>query len=55
MRRKYHISRPDWKWTDVGIVIERDNNGYFDVLWGSKIEGMWDDYDLMKVGDASSG
>ena len=55
VRRKYHISRPDWSWTELGVVVERDNNGYLDVLWGSKIESMWDDYDLMRVDDATTG
>lgn len=49
VRRKYHISRPDWLWTEFGIVIERDNNGFLDILWGSEIEHMWDDYDLVRV------
>jgi len=49
VRRKYHISRPDWKWVDLGLVMSRDNNGYLDILWGSKLESMWDDYDLMRV------
>jgi len=49
VRRKYHISRPDWKWVDLGLVMSRDSNGYLDILWGSKLESMWDDYDLMRV------
>lgn len=55
VRRKYHISRPDWKYTEFGFVIERDNNGFFDILWGSKIEHMWDEYDLMRVDDQVHG
>lgn len=51
VRRKYHITRPNWKWTEIGMVIERDNNGMLDILWGTKIEHMWDDYDLMRVED----
>ncbi len=35
--------------TKLGVVVERDRNGFLDVLWGSKVEHMWDDYDLMRV------
>lgn len=51
VRKKYHISRPDWRRTEIGVVVDRDNNGMLDILWGSKLEHMWDDYDLMRVED----
>lgn len=53
VRRKYHISRTDWKWVDLGLVMNRDNNGYLDILWGSKLESMWDEYDLVRVEDTA--
>lgn len=43
--RKYHIRG----FPLMGIVVDRDCNGYLDVLWGSKIEHMWDDYDLTRI------
>ena len=49
VRRKYHISQPSWRYTEMGLVLDRDNNGVLDVIWGSKIESMWDDYDLVRV------
>jgi hypothetical protein len=49
VRRKYHINRLEWKWTELGMVLERDNNGFLRILWGTKVEEMWDDYDLLHV------
>lgn len=31
------------------MVLERDNNGFLRILWGTKVEDMWDDYDLLRV------
>lgn len=36
-------------YTQTGLVLERDNNGFLIIAWGSKIENMWDDYDLMRI------
>jgi hypothetical protein len=55
VRRKYHITIQNWSYFDLGLVVERDNNGFLNVLWGSKIESLWDEYDLMKVEDAPAG
>jgi hypothetical protein len=33
--------------------MNRDNNGYLDILWGSKLESMWDEYDLVRVEDST--
>ena len=30
----------------VGLVHSRDTNGYLSIMWGSKMEHMWDDGDL---------
>jgi len=49
VRRKYHISRLNWSFAELGFVLHRDNNGFLDVLWGNKVEHMWDDYDLVQV------
>ena len=49
VRRKYHITLLEWKWTELGVVLERDNNGFLRILWGTKVEEMWDDYDLLRV------
>ena len=52
VRRKYHISRSGLdllNLKELGLVLDRDRNGFLDVLWGSKLEHMWDDYDLVKV------
>ncbi len=35
----------------IGIVVERDRNGFLDVLWGSRIEHMCDDYDLTRINE----
>lgn len=32
-----------------GVVLERDRNGFLTVIWGEKVEHMWDDYDLVRV------
>ena len=31
------------------MVLERDNNGFLRILWGTNVEEMWDDYDLLPV------
>jgi hypothetical protein len=49
VRRKYHITLLERKWTELGMVLERDNNGFLRILWGTKVEEMWDDYDLLHV------
>lgn len=52
VHRKYHISRArldPMGLKELGLVLCRDNNGFLDVLWGSKIESMWDEYDLLRV------
>ena len=49
VRRKYHITLLEWKWTELGVVLERDNNGFLRILWGTKVEEMWDDYDLLRL------
>ncbi len=46
--RKYHIRGAH----PMGIVVERDRNGFLDILWGSRIEHMWDDYDLTRINEA---
>ncbi len=43
--RKYHIRGTH----PMGVVVDRDRNGYLDVLWGSQVEHMWDDYDLTRI------
>jgi hypothetical protein len=43
--RKYHIRGTH----PMGVIIERDRNGFLDVLWGSRVEHMWDDYDLTRI------
>ncbi len=45
--RKYEIKIPNF--VKVGLVIERDRNGFLSIFWGGKIECMWDDYDLMRL------
>jgi hypothetical protein len=45
--RKYTVNIPDI--VCIGLVIERDKNSFLTVMWGRKIEYMWDDYDLMRV------
>jgi|694.fasta_scaffold19527_6 hypothetical protein len=36
----------------VGLIIDRDNNGYLTVMWGGgKVEHMWDDQDLIRIDD----
>ena len=36
----------------IGLVVERDNNGYLTVMWGGvKVEHMWDDQDLHRIDD----
>lgn len=45
--RKYEIKIPNF--VKVGLVIERDRNGFLSISWGDKIEHMWDDYDLMRL------
>jgi len=49
--RKYHIRGTH----PMGVVIERDRNGFLDVLWGSRVEHMWDDYDLMRINEIEEG
>ena len=49
--RKYHIRGTH----PMGVIIERDRNGFLDVLWGSRVEHMWDDYDLMRINDIEEG
>lgn len=45
--RKYEIKIPNF--VKVGLVIERDRNSFLTVMWGGKVEYMWDDYDLMRI------
>ena len=45
--RKYPINITGY--TQVGLVLERDNNGFLAIAWGDKVEHMWDDYDLMRL------
>jgi len=45
--RKYTVNIPGI--TCAGFVIERDRTGFLTVMWGRKVEYMWDDYDLMRV------
>jgi hypothetical protein len=45
--RKYTVNIPGI--VCIGLVIERDKNGFLTVMWGRKIEYMWDDYDLMRL------
>lgn len=33
----------------LGLVIGRDNCGYLTVIWGDKVEHMWDDNDLIVI------
>ena len=33
----------------LGLVVDRDRNGYLTISWGSKLEYMWDDGDLKLV------
>jgi hypothetical protein len=33
----------------LGFVVDRDNNDYLSIMWGSKLEHMWDDGDLNLV------
>jgi hypothetical protein len=47
VKRRYDILVPGAH--KVGMIIDRDRNGFLDVLWGSKVECMWDDYDLTKL------
>lgn len=54
VRRRYYITEPHRPWAEFGVVVHRDNNGFLDILWGSKIEHMWDDYDLMRVEEPAS-
>ena len=49
--RKYHIRGRH----PVGVVVDRDRNGFLDVLWGSQVEHMWDDYDLMRINEIEEG
>ena len=36
----------------IGLVVERENNGYLTVMWGGgKVEQMWDDQDLRRISD----
>jgi len=49
VRRNYHVIRADWIWSEIGIVVDRDSNGLLDILWGKRLEHMWDDYDLIKI------
>jgi hypothetical protein len=52
VRRKYHISQEKLDLLGLkglGLVLERDNNGFLSIVWGDKIEYMWDDYDLVRV------
>lgn len=45
--RKYPINVKGY--TQLGLVLERDKNGFLSVAWGNKVEHMWDDYDLARV------
>ena len=45
--RKYPINLNGY--VQIGLVIERDTNGFLTVSWGNKVEHMWDDYDLMRL------
>ena len=52
VRRKYHISQEKLDLLGLkglGLVLERDNNGFLSIVWGDKLECMWDDYDLVRV------
>lgn len=48
VQRTYHLSVAHHH---LGIVISRDGCGFLDVLWGQKVEHMWDDFDLDLVDD----
>ena len=47
VKRRYELRLPDVQL--LGVVLERDRNGFLTVVWGDKVEHMWDDYDLMGV------
>lgn len=45
--RRYEIKVPNF--VRMGLVIERDRNSFLTVLWGGKVEYMWDEYDLVRI------
>lgn len=45
--RKYEIKM--WGINLIGHVVERDGNGFLSVQWGTKLEHMWDEYDLEQL------
>ena len=45
--RKYEIKIPNF--VRAGLVVERDRNSFLTVMWGAKVEYMWDEYDLIRI------